>query len=224
MCPQTLHFQAVFCSKSETLKKCSGCTCIARLPVQDRRMPEHDLQYGVWCEIFTPWGQSLLYAKHGKWIMNMQFQRWLMCILHSSRHMTVKVAHCPYKDTLPLSTFQMGKHFLAQIFVLRKQTFAFASAGWGIQRDRATQVEDSILDWILQTSRSLHLPFDSLVSLGISCVLTTCSKLETFMYKVALQQHFLSVHCVVNHIFFFLSMLFTEWDIVYLWWHNELPQ
>jgi len=68
MDPQTLHFQVRFHSKRETLKKCSGCTCIARLPVQDPRMPEHELQYGVWCDIFTLWGQSLLYAKHGQWI------------------------------------------------------------------------------------------------------------------------------------------------------------
>jgi hypothetical protein len=50
-------------------------------------------------------------------------------IAFSKAYMTVKLAHCPYQDTLPLSKFQMGKHFLAQIFVLRKQTFAFASAG-----------------------------------------------------------------------------------------------
>lgn len=50
----------------------------------------------------------------------MQLERWLMCILHSARHMTVKVAHCPYQDTLPLSKFQMEKHFLAQIFCLKE--------------------------------------------------------------------------------------------------------
>jgi hypothetical protein len=37
----------MFCSKREALKKCCGCTCIARLPAQDPVMPEHDLQYDV---------------------------------------------------------------------------------------------------------------------------------------------------------------------------------
>ena len=43
-----------------------------------------------------------------------------MCILCSARHMTVKLATCLYQDTLPLSKFQMGKHFLAQIFCLKE--------------------------------------------------------------------------------------------------------
>jgi len=111
-----------------------------------------------------------------------------MCILHTARHMTVKLAHCPYQDTLPLSKFQMGKHFYStDFFVLRKhlhlQDEEYRETG---------QHKWKIVFWIGHsgTSRSFHLPFDSLMSLAISYVLTTCSKWKTFMSKIALQQHF----------------------------------
>lgn len=63
-------------------------------------------------------------------------------------------------------------------------------------------------------------------SISLSYVHSTCSKWRALMYKITFEeQSFVSDHCSDNPVFILISlMLFTEWDIIYLWLHYELPQ
>jgi hypothetical protein len=119
---RTLQFRAVTHSKRQVLRKCSGCTCIASLPMRDAVMPKHDVLYEAWCDSVTVGGQWLYGHGISIWRGGWYAHHVWPGIWHET------VAHCLYQDTLPLNEFQRGKHFLALIICLKEADICICSS------------------------------------------------------------------------------------------------